>query len=89
MLVADSEEKLCTLLSEFGRICEIKWRLNKGKSKVMRCLRYVKYVNVGRMDGEDRFRYQGSQVAADGGCERDVEHGMNEDIKRGKWRKVS
>ena len=39
-LVADSE-KLCRLVSEFGRICERrKLRVNVGKSKVMRCSRY-------------------------------------------------
>ena len=36
VLVADSEEKLCRLVSEFGRVFERKqWRLNVGKSKVM------------------------------------------------------
>ena len=40
-LVADSEEKLCRLVSEFGRVCERrKLRVNVGKSKVMRCRRY-------------------------------------------------
>ena len=40
-LVADSEEKLCRLVSEFGRVCERrKLRLNVGKSKVMRCSIY-------------------------------------------------
>ena len=40
-LVADSEEKLCRLVSEFGRVCERrKVRVNVGKSKVMRCSRY-------------------------------------------------
>ena len=40
-LVADSEEKLCRLVSEFGRVCEKrKLRVNVGKSKVMRCSRY-------------------------------------------------
>ena len=40
-LVADSEEKLCRLVSEFGRVCEKrKLRENIGKSKVMRCSRY-------------------------------------------------
>ena len=40
-LVADSEEKLCRLWSEFGRVCERrKLRVNVGKSKVMRCYRY-------------------------------------------------
>ena len=34
-LVADSEEKLCRLVSEFRRVCEIiKLRGNVGKSKV-------------------------------------------------------
>ena len=38
---ADSEEKLCRLVSEFGRVCERrKLRVNVGKSKVMRCSRY-------------------------------------------------
>ena len=40
-LVADSEEKLGRLVSEFGRIFERrKSRVNVGKSKVMRCSRY-------------------------------------------------
>ena len=39
-LVADSEEKLCRLVSEFGRVCERKLRVNVGKSKVMKCSRY-------------------------------------------------
>ena len=38
VLVADSEEKLCRLVSEFGRVCERrKLRVNLGKSKVMNC----------------------------------------------------
>ena len=46
-LVADSEQKLCRLMTEFGRVCERrKLRVNVGKSKVMRCSRYV---NVGQM----------------------------------------
>ena len=40
-IVADSEEKLCRLVSEFGRVCERRnLRVNGGKSKVMRCSRY-------------------------------------------------
>ena len=36
-LVAESEYKLCRLVSEFGRVCERrKWKVNVGKSKVMR-----------------------------------------------------
>ena len=39
--MADSEEKLCGLVSEFGRVCERrKLRVNVGKSKVMRCSRF-------------------------------------------------
>ena len=39
--MAASEEKLCRLVSEFGRVCERrKLRVNGGKSKVMRCSRY-------------------------------------------------
>ena len=54
--------------------------MNVGKSKVMRCSRYG---NWGRMcvrqNGEpleevDCLKYLWSQVAADGGCERDVVH---------------
>ena len=40
-LVADSEEKLCRFVSEFGRVCERrKLRVNVGKSEVMTCSRY-------------------------------------------------
>ena len=46
-LVAASEEKLCRLVSEFGRVCERrKLRVNVCKSKVMGCSRYG---NGGRM----------------------------------------
>ena len=47
-LVADSEEKLCRLVSEFGRVCEIriKLRVNVDKTKVVRCTRHV---NVGQL----------------------------------------
>ena len=40
-LVVDSEEKMCRLVSEFGRVCERrKLRVNVGKGKISRCLRY-------------------------------------------------
>ena len=46
-LVADSERKLCRLVSEFGTVCKRrKLRVTVGKSKVMRCSRYG---NGGRM----------------------------------------
>ena len=39
--MADSEEKLCRLVSEFCRVCERrKLTVNIGKSKVVRCSRY-------------------------------------------------
>ena len=75
-------------MTEFGRVCERrKLRVNVGKSKVMR---YSRHVNVGRMsvrlNGDeleevDCFKYLGSQVTADGGCESDVVHRMNEGFK--------
>ena len=46
-LVADSEDKLCRLVSEFGRVCERrKLRVNIRKSTVLRCSWYG---NRGRM----------------------------------------
>ena len=40
-LVADSEEKLCRLVSEFGKVCERrKLTVNAANSKIMRCSRY-------------------------------------------------
>ena len=83
--MADSKKKLCKLVSEFGRVCERRnMKVNVSKSKVKRCSRYG---NGGRMqvilNGEpleevDCFKYLGPQVAADGGCEMDVVHRMNE-----------
>ena len=84
-LVADSEEKLCRLVSEFGRVCKRKkMRVNVGRSKVIRCSRYGNgdrmhvIVNGEPLEEVDRFKYLGLQVAADGVCEKDVVHRMNE-----------
>ena len=84
-LVADSEEKLCRLVSEFGRVCEkTKLRVNVGKSKVMRCSRYGNgdrmhvILNGEPLEEADCFKYVESQVVADGGCERDMVHRMNQ-----------
>ena len=84
-LVADSEEKLCRLVNEFGRLSERrKLRVNVGKSIIMRCSRYGNgdrmhvILNGEPLEEVDCFKYQGSQVAADGGCERNVVHRMNE-----------
>ena len=58
--------------------------MNVGKSKVMRCSRYGNgdqmhvILNGEQLEEVDCFKYLGSQVAADGGCERDVVHRMNE-----------
>ena len=39
--MADSKEKLCRQVSEFGRVCERrKLRVNVGNSKVIRCSRH-------------------------------------------------
>ena len=87
--MADSEEKLCRLVSEFGRVCERKkMRVNVGKSKVMRCPRYGNgdrmhvILNGEPLEEVDCFKYLGSQVAAVGECEKDVHvHRMNEEYR--------
>ena len=95
-LVADSEDKLCRLVREFGRVCEIrKLRVNVGKRKVMRCSRYGNgdrmhvILNGEPLEEVDCFKYLGSQVAADGGCERDVVYRMNEGYRAWGALKVS
>ena len=68
-------EKLCRLASEFGKVCERKLRENEGKRRVVKCSRYVNINRIHvRLNGEpieevDCFKYLGSQVLADGGCE--------------------
>ena len=76
-LVAESEETLCRLVSEFGRVCERrKLRVNVRKSKVVRCSRYGNgdrmhvILNGEPLEEVDGFKYLGSQMAADGGCEK-------------------
>ena len=67
-------------MSEFGRVCERKLRVNVGKSKVMRCSRYGNgcrmhvILNGELLEEVNCFKYLGTQVAAHGGCERDVVH---------------
>ena len=88
VVVADSEEKLCQLVNEFGRVCKRrKLRVNVGKSKVMRCTNGEdgNRLNV-VLDGEvleevSQFKYLGSVIAADGGVEADVRHRVNEGCK--------
>ena len=88
VFVADSEEKLCRLVAEFGRVCERrKLRVNVGKSKVMRCTRGEEGARMNViLNGEvleevDKFKYLGSVVAANGGIEADVCHRVNEGCK--------
>ena len=65
-LVAYSEEKLCRLVSEFGRVCERrKLRVNVGKSKVIRWSRYSNrdpmhvILNNELLEEVDCFKYLG------------------------------
>ena len=57
-----------------------KLRDNVGKSKVMRCSRYGNgdrmhvILNGEQVEEVDCFKYQGLQLAADGGCERHMVH---------------
>ena len=88
VVVADSERKLCQLVTEFGRVCERrKLRVNVGKSKVMRCTRNEDGARLNVMlNGEaleevDQFKYLGSVIAANGGVEADVHHRVNEGCK--------
>ena len=76
---------MCRFVNEFGRACERrKLRVNVGNSKVMRCSRYGNgdrmhvILNCEPLEEVDCFKYLGSQVAADGRCEMDVVHRMNE-----------
>ena len=69
-----------------GRVCERKLKVNVRKSKVMRCSRYGNgdrmhvILKSKSLEEVDCFKYLGSQVAADGECERDVVHRMNEGL---------
>ena len=89
-LVADSEQLFLPLkkqlVSEFGRVRQkIKLRVNNVRnSKVMRCSRHGyggrmhAILNGEPLEEAGCFKYLGSQVPADGGCEMDVVHKMNE-----------
>ena len=80
-LVADSDEQLCRLVNEFGIVCGRRnLRVNVGKSKVMRCSRYVNACETiwPTIKGSGMFKLIVSQAAADGGCKQDVVSRMNE-----------
>ena len=70
--------------SKEARNCFRPMESEVGKSKVMRCSSYGKgdrmhvILNGEPLEEVDCFKYLGSQVAADGGCEMDVVHKMNE-----------
>ena len=78
-LLADSEEKLCRLVAEFGRACDRrKLRVNVGKSKVMRCSRNDDASGISvLLNGElleevQCFKYLGSHVEKDALVETEV-----------------
>ena len=69
VVVADSERKLCQLVTEFGRVCERrKLQVNVGKSKVMRCTksedgaRLNVMLNGEALEEVDQFKYLGSVI---------------------------
>ena len=84
-LVADTEEALQQLVTEFGRVCERrKLKVNVGKSKVMRCTRRDVVgelrVNLGgeRLEEVGSFRYLGSQVTRSGEIGEEVRYRVGE-----------
>ena len=67
-LVADSEEKLCRRVSEFGNVCKRRKLRLYGEP----------------LEEVDCFKHLGSQDAADGRCEKDVVDRINGSIKFGE-----
>ena len=66
--MADSEEKLCRFVREFGRVCKkLKLRVNVGKNKVIKCSRYGNWdrmhaiLNGETLEEVDCFKHLGSQ----------------------------
>ena len=80
VVVADSERKLCQLVTEFGRVCERrKLRVNVGKSKVMRYTRNEDGARLNVMFNGEVL--EEVVIAANGGVEADVRHRVNEGCK--------
>ena len=84
-LVADTEEGLQQLVTEFGRVCDRrKLKVNVGKSKVMRCTTEENRGGVHiNLDGEEleeveSFRYLGSKVARNGEIREEVNSRLGE-----------
>ena len=78
-VVADSERKLCLLVTEFERVCERrKLQVNVCKSKVMRCTRNEDGARLNiTLNGEaleegDQFKYLGSVRAGNSVTMREV-----------------
>jgi len=98
-LVADSKEKLQSLVTELGRVCDRrKLKVNVAKSKVMRCSRDGGIggadivLNGERLEQVAEFRYLGVDIEARGSMETEVRHRVGEGAKvlgalRGVWRK--
>jgi hypothetical protein len=81
----DSEEKLCSLVTEFGRVCDRrKLRVNVGISKVMRCSRNDDASRISvLLNGElleevQCFKYLGSHVEKDELVETEVKSRVKE-----------
>ena len=89
VLNSKNEIKIVTIVRN-AFVKRRKLRVNVGKSKVMRCSRYGNgdrmhvILNGEPLDEVNCFKYLWSQVAADGGCETDVVHRMNEGYRA--WR---
>ena len=87
-LVADSEEGLKRIVSEFSRVCERrKLKVNVRKSKVMRCTRRDDgsrlnvCVDGERMEEVESFKYLGSHIETKGGVEVEVGYRVSEASK--------
>ena len=79
-LVVDSEDKFCRLVGEFRRVCE-RIKLSYEVLEVWKWESNVCNTKSEPLEEVDSFKYLGSQVAADEGCERDVLHRMNDGNK--------
>ena len=73
VVVADSERKLCQLVTEFGRVCHEVYKKDGARLNVM--------LNGEALEEVDQFKYLGSVIAANGGVEADVHHRVNEGCK--------
>ena len=75
-LVADSEEKLCQLMEEFGQVCRRRdLKVNDIMNKVMKCTRGKggKRINVALygelLEEVECYKYLGSKITVDGGID--------------------